>query len=541
MGLSTIGSSIARLKFALIGNTKPAVRNDFVEEQRRAAIGLNEGYARHETPAGPVFTSQVSEASYFAEESEFAPTIMTVEPARLTEANAVHIRRTSRFEDPTEEFINAGPKASKTPIDYSVFNVRVGSVPAPAEDLFSASKPVEVPEAVVNTVAVAEIEPVEEEPEITITPVEDIIRVEPIKVEPVDEPVEEEPVVETVSVETIEVPVVETSVEPIMIEPVVEEPVIEAPTEETVAEVSVPEIITIAPVEEPVIEAVPEEAVSSVPSTPVMVSEPATIETPIEETVEEPVSIGFTEESAAEEEEPVEISPAEEIATSTAVFGGMANCAGVAITSGCLSMQAYVPILDDECELVKVFRPELVDDYMECERSMEDLLPETDDGMERMLAESIEMEEREAALEEQASEAAEVAVEVPSEIAEPSAEAPAEEPAVMAIEAPAPVACLPPASEVKCIEAPAGAPAFEEIPEEPVFGIPSADAPVEDISEAVAPEEPVIEIAPIEEIAETPAEEPVVEIAPTERKSEPSILSRKSVDPADVAAVLFGF
>ena len=517
--ISTFGKLFGAFKPAT--TRAPAVpKNSSAEQQRRAPIGLKSGYTAHNTPAGPIYTTATPEAGYFSEEREYAPTIMTVESPSMAGPNSAHARR-ARFEDPAEEFTNAGPKVARKPIDYSIFTVRADTVPsepAPAKDIFEVPEVVEVAE---DTSTKAE--------EVTVTEIP-----APIEITPIQESIREEPAAEVAPVDV-------------------------APIEETVEE--------IVPVETPVIE------VTAIDDAEV------------------------TETEVAESEE----SPAAEIAASTSFIGGVAGCSGMAETSLSIPMPVVPIFLNDEAEAVRYFDPLLDFDANECEPTLEESdIP--DDDMERRLAEDIEIEELQAALENQtvaASSETPVIEVVPVE--EPSVEiAPVEEPVeffpvqeladvvevpvdympseeispseeIPAIAAPAQVFCLPPAEDVKFIEAPSE-PVIEVAPVEeavevypvqeladvvevpvdytPAVEVPAVEEnveffPVEELADVV--EEPVVYV-PCVDVPETEEpvidmtvdEEPVVEIAPTERKAEPSIIRRGSVDPADVAAILFG-
>ena len=564
MGYS-ITSSFGRLLGALKSTTTrthAVPRNAGAEEQRRAAIGLKNGYSAHDTPAGPIYTADTPEAGYFVEEREYAPTIMTVESPSMAGPNSAHARR-ARFEDPAEEFTNAGPKVSHKPIDYSIFTVRADTVPAQPthvkEDLFETPKVMEFSEDTSTKV---------EEAVVTEIPA-------PIEITPIQESIREEPVVETapaepeVEVAPVETPVVEVSdideteespaaeitastavfggvagvgmaktsiaipmpVVPIFLNDETEavrlfDPVLDfdaneceltledsdipedgmektlaedieieefqaalemeaeaAPAEVEVAPVETP-VIDIAPVEEPVVEIAPVEEAEIFP-----VCELADVEE---------VPVAYTPIETPVTEEPViEIAPAEESVEFFPV-GELADVEEVPV--------AYIPTV----EAAPVEEPEL---FPVCELA--------------------DVEE------------------VPVDYTPTIEAAPVEE--VPAIPAPAQVFCLPPAGDVKFIEAPSE-PVIEVKPaEEPVEFFPVGElADVEEVPVAYTPaveiapaEEPVIEVAAVE-VSEEPVidmtaeEEPVVEIAPVERKAEPSIIRRSTVDPADVAAILFG-
>jgi|GEM_PF-6995336 len=550
MGIS-IASGIARFFSGVKGTaSKKTVRSEASSEvQRRAAASLREGYTRHEVQGASIITTDVSEASYFEEETEFAPTIMTVEPANLAGANSPHARRTSRFEDPSEEFLNAGPRVSRTEIDYSVFTVRSDSVKetVPAE---VPAEPAEVPS---------------EDVPITITPVIQTPEVSEPVIEAVEAPVEvpAEPVIEAV-----EVPAAEP-------EPVVE--AVEAPVE-------VPA--------EPVVEIV-EEKVTEAPEVIDIVDEPV---------AEEPVDVPASE-----------VSPADEIAASTSVFGGMAGVVGVAKTSEAISKPVYSLKFDDESEVLRAFDGMDVDlDEFYSTQNIVDNLPMVDDGMEKMLAEDLEIEEAEAIIEamalgkieepvkEQPIEVVEVPVEeiadVPAEpemtfdivamqpeevaveytpvveaVEEPemtfdivamqpeevpveyvASEPETESATVLSLPAPAPVICIGPAPAAEVPAEPEMtfdivAMQPEEVAVEYTPSVEIVEEPESYDIVAIQPEEVAVDYTPSVEVVEepiaveeAPVEEPVVEIAPTERRSEPSIISRRSIDPNDVAAILFG-
>ena len=235
-------------------------------------------------------------------------------------------------------------------------------------------------------------------------------------------------------------------------------------------------------------------------------------------------------------EEPVdvpasEVSPADEIAASTSVFGGMAGVVGVAKTSEAISKPVYSLKFDDESEVLRAFDGMDVDlDEFYSTQNIVDNLPMVDDGMEKMLAEDLEIEEAEAIIEAMAL----------GKIEEPVKEQPIE-----VVEVPVEEIADVPAEPEMTFDIVAMQP--EEVAVEYTPSVEIVEEPESYDIVAMQPEEVAVDYTPSVEVVEepiaveeAPVEESVVEIAPTERRSEPSIISRRSIDPNDVAAILFG-
>ncbi len=585
--MNRIASAIARAFGGAKGIFARKSKRDLEETENspRSVESLDEGFRKQTVAGGTIYITEPSERAYFDAEEEYSPSIMSVTPSTLAEANAGP-RRTARFEDPADEFINASPRAARTEIDYSVFKVRAPPVeeqPMPAaepESIEMPAEPVSEPELIEATV-----------PE--TSPVEEVIAVEEI---PVTEA--EEPVVETVfEAEPVAVP----------------EPVFEAPVSEPVIEVEEIE----APVETAA--EVPAEA-------PLLLAAPAPAEEP-EAVIEVPVESEVIFEAPVEA--PVEIetedkTPAEEI-DAFGMFPGMAGISAVAPTSSAAA--APVISLRGENDLFGIFCPGLAVEGDDLSNSEEFAVDTPDDGLEEFFCKlDKEVEEQEAAeiayAAMLAAEAARQPVEVPA-YEEPAVEAPIEEapaveapvqeapagnmitaeeeaifrmlagdaPEAPAVEAPAPAVEAPveeeivfhiPEVEEEPYVAPAPAPVFEApVEEEIVFHIPEVEeepyvapapapvfeAPVEEdivfhipeVEEepyvAPTPVEPVVEVFETEEVPAPVFETPTVEEAPVEvasetvsetpsgvpqKVAEPAIISRRAVNPADVAAILFG-
>ncbi len=543
--MNRIASAIARAFGGAKGIFARKSKKDLEETESapRSVESLDEGYTKHAVPGGTIYITEPSERAYFSAEEEYSPTIMTVTPATLAEANAGP-RRTARFEDPADEFINASSRSERTEIDYSVFKVRA---PPVSEKVEAAPEPesVEIP-------AESESEPVIIEVNVSEIP----------------------EVVEAASVEEVAVPEAvaeETEVPEAVFEVPAPEPVMEA--EEVVAEAPVEAPLLIAaPVSEPETAAETEEAplliAAPEPAPEVIVEAPVASEEVFEVPVEEVIVPG-TEE----------MTPAEEIKAST-MIPGIAGVSAYAETSEAMNAPVYK--MRGENDIFGAFYPQLTADADDLSNSEEFSVSAPDDGLEEFFTRyDREVEEQEAAeiafAAMLAAEAARepVAAPVLEEAAEPAVEAhvPVEVPVsheITSEEEPmfkmlagesAPVFEAPAEEEIvfhipEVEEEPyvAPAPAVEEVPveEEFVFHIPEVE---EEPYVAPAPVEPVVEVSEVEEIPAPVFEAPTVEEAPAEvasetvaetpsgapqKAAEPAIISRRAVNPADVAAILFG-
>lgn len=319
---STSGNSLSRVFKRFTDGIAGALNLKSSEETKQTEAlsgkenirGLTEGYRMVEVGAGSqkIFISEPTEKVYFEDDEEYAPTIRPLKSDMGEGANLPASQRKSvRFEEPADLFVNARKRPVYETVDYDQFTIKKRAEPAVGQTAEPESFTMEVAEEAAPT-----FETVEIEAGAPVVSIEDVEASEEVPVveampeaEPVVESVQEIPVVEAV---TEEIPVIEAApdVEIVQDIPLIEAaPVVDETAAEPAAEEPVFDIAAMADV--PEAEFVPAAAEESAVLEAEIPDMDAEVEA--EELRESEVDVAIKHDAVFVQESPLMLSAPEEV------------------------------------------------------------------------------------------------------------------------------------------------------------------------------------------------------------------------------------